>query len=145
MVEYKVSEATGEPYIMEINGRFWGSLQLAVDAGVDFPRLLLDEALASGDAGRPSRSTGPVSRPGPRVTDYTVGIRSRWEWGDVDHLLARLRCSDEELALPPGSPGRLRAVLDFLAGLGPGSRNEILRISDPRPFIRESLDWVRGR
>ena len=145
MVEYKVSEATGEPYIMEINGRFWGSLQLAVDAGVDFPRLLLDEALASGDAGRPSRSTGPVSRPGPRVTDYTVGIRSRWEWGDVDHLLARLRRSDEELALPPGSPGRLRAVLDFLAGLGPGSRNEILRISDPRPFIRESLDWVRGR
>ena len=25
-------------YLMEINGRLWGSLQLAIDAGVDFPR-----------------------------------------------------------------------------------------------------------
>ena len=28
------------PLAMEINTRFWGSLQLAVDAGVDFPWLL---------------------------------------------------------------------------------------------------------
>ena len=37
MVEYKVDEKSGTPYLMEVNGRFWGSLQLAVDAGVDFP------------------------------------------------------------------------------------------------------------
>ncbi len=34
MVEFKVA-ADGTPYLMEINTRFWGSLQLAVDAGVD--------------------------------------------------------------------------------------------------------------
>ena len=37
MVEYKLDERTGTPYLMEVNGRFWGSLQLAIDAGVDFP------------------------------------------------------------------------------------------------------------
>ena len=36
MVEFKVA-LDGTPYLMEINTRFWGSLQLAVDAGVDFP------------------------------------------------------------------------------------------------------------
>ena len=37
MVEFKVAP-DGTPYLMEINTRFWGSLQLAIDAGVDFPR-----------------------------------------------------------------------------------------------------------
>ena len=35
MVEMKTDARTGTPYLMEVNGRFWGSLQLAVDAGVD--------------------------------------------------------------------------------------------------------------
>ena len=45
MVEYKLDAATGTAYLMEINGRFWGSLQLAIDAGVDFPLLLVRCAL----------------------------------------------------------------------------------------------------
>ena len=45
MLELKVDAATGVPYVMEVNGRFWGSLQLAVDAGVDFPVLLVRRAL----------------------------------------------------------------------------------------------------
>jgi len=115
---------------MEINGRFWGSLQLAVDAGVDFPALLL--ALACGE------------RPAP-VTRYRTGVRSRWWWGDLDHLLARLLHSDRELALPPDAPGRGRAVLDFLALWRRGDRNEVFRWSDPRPAWRETLNWFRGQ
>ena len=46
MIEYKVDSATGTPFLMEINGRFWGSLQLAIDSGVDFPALLA--AVATG-------------------------------------------------------------------------------------------------
>ena len=45
MVEYKIDAASGVPYLMEINGRLWGSLQLAVDSGVDFPSLLVASAL----------------------------------------------------------------------------------------------------
>ena len=129
MVEYKVEAATGLPYLMEINGRFWGSLQLAVDAGVDFPALLVSLALGK--------------RPAP-VTSYRTGVRSRWWLGDLDHLLARLRHSPDALALPPGSPGRGRALLDFLTLWRPGDRSEILRWDDPRPFLRETRLWLRG-
>lgn len=130
MVEYKLEDATGTPYLMEVNGRFWGSLQLALDAGVDFPSLLLDASAG--------REVVPVER-------YREGVRSRWWWGDVDQLLVRLRRSRRALALPPGAPGRWAGVRDFLMLWRPGDRSEILRLRDPWPFFRESIDWVRGR
>ncbi|MEL6823818.1 MAG: hypothetical protein AAFP70_18835, partial [Calditrichota bacterium] len=40
MVEYKQDLKTGDTVLIEINGRFWGSLPLALQAGVDFPFLL---------------------------------------------------------------------------------------------------------
>ncbi|NNL85193.1 MAG: ATP-grasp domain-containing protein, partial [Myxococcales bacterium] len=45
MIEFRVDARDGTPYVMEINPRFWGSLQLAIDAGVDFPALLYRMAL----------------------------------------------------------------------------------------------------
>jgi predicted ATP-grasp superfamily ATP-dependent carboligase len=129
MVEYKVDAATGTPYLMEINGRFWGSLQLAIDAGVDFPRLLLEVATGSGPAIPPS---------------WRPGVRSRWWWGDVDHLLAMLRRSRTALALPPGHPGRWRTFIDFIVPRA-ANRNETLQFSDPMPFFIETLEWLRGR
>ena len=41
MVEFRREAATGIPLLMEINGRLWGSLALALHAGVDFPNALL--------------------------------------------------------------------------------------------------------
>jgi len=130
MVEYKVEDRSGRPFLMEINGRFWGSLQLAIDAGVDFPRLLLEAA--SGE-----------SKPVPPV--YRSGVRLRWEWGDLDHLLARLRRSDATLHLPDRSPSRIVAILRVLLLWRPGERWEVLRPDDPRPFLRESALWLRRR
>ena len=40
MVEYRIDKRTGEPKLMEINPRFWGSLETAVYSGIDFPYLL---------------------------------------------------------------------------------------------------------
>ena len=130
MVEYKRDAASGTPYLMEINGRFWGSLQLAVDAGVDFPRLLAELALGQD----PGASSG-----------YRVGVRSRWWWGDVDHLLARLRGSPATLSLPVDAPSRGRAIAAFLVPWRPGEHCEILRLSDPIPFFREAANWIQGR
>ncbi|HWG35182.1 MAG TPA: ATP-grasp domain-containing protein [Gemmatimonadaceae bacterium] len=127
MIEYKVDERTRTPYLMEINGRFWGSLQLAIDAGVDFPRLLI--AAATGETPAP-------------VTRFRTNVRSRWFWGDVDHLLARLRRSDAELSLPEGSPTRWNAVRDFFRH-SPEDVDEIRRPGDMRPFVRESIQWFR--
>lgn len=37
MVEFKVNPDTGDAVLMEINGRYWGTLSLPVSAGIDFP------------------------------------------------------------------------------------------------------------
>jgi predicted ATP-grasp superfamily ATP-dependent carboligase len=130
MVEYKIDERSSIPYLMEVNGRFWGSLQLAIDAGVDFPNILVDAA-----CGKPVRP----------VPEYRIGVRLHWEWGDVDNLVMRLRRSPTALALPQGAPGRLKGIVDFARAFGPGTRGEILRADDPRPFLHETLNWFRRR
>jgi predicted ATP-grasp superfamily ATP-dependent carboligase len=130
MVEFKRDASTGIPYLMEVNGRFWGSLQLAIDAGVDFPALLV------------SAATG---EPEPAQQGYRVGTRSRWWWGDVDHLLARWRRDAASLALPAGAPSRLRATLDFLTFWSPHTHNDVFRLRDPRPFFRETMEWLHRR
>ncbi|NOT07123.1 MAG: hypothetical protein HOP28_02865 [Gemmatimonadales bacterium] len=127
MLEFKRG-ADGTPYVMEINGRLWGSLQLAIDAGVDFPRLLVEAVL------------GAAPAPPPR---YEAGVRTRWWWGDVDHLIARFRHPEDARLLPAGTPGPLRTALDVLLDGFRGAKGEILRLSDPGPFFRESLDWFR--
>jgi len=117
MIECKREAETGRQVVMEINGRFWGSLQLAIDAGVDFPALLV--RCAAGEMCLEAR-------------DYRVGIRSRWFWGDVDHLYLRLRDSR--------SP--LQAVRDFLRVHPRRDRSEIWRWRDPAPFVVETLQWL---
>jgi predicted ATP-grasp superfamily ATP-dependent carboligase len=129
MVEYKLDASTGEPYLMEINGRLWGSLQLAVDSGVDFPRLMVDLAMGKKPA---------------QVLTYRTGVRSRWWWGDVDHLLARIRHSPEALNLPPGEPSRMKVFSEFVRWRR-NDQNEILRLVDPLPAVYESAQWLRGR
>lgn len=120
MVECKHEPFTGQHVFMEVNGRLWGSLQLAIDAGVDFPALLV--ACATGQAV-------------PPTSGYRVGVRSRWFWGDVDHLYLRLRDGG-------GAKGKLAAARDFLR-LHPGrDREEIWRWRDPAPFLLESLRWL---
>ncbi len=117
MIECKRDPDTGRHIFMEVNGRLWGSLQLAIDAGVDFPALLVACALG---------------RDVPTVGGYRVGVRSRWFWGDVDHLYLRLRDGD-------GARGRLAAVRAFLRWRPGRDREEIWRWRDPAPFIVESL------
>ena len=63
MVEWKADPRDGKPKLMEINGRFWGSLELAVRAGVDFP--LIYARLASGE-------------PCGAAPSYPAGVRCRW-------------------------------------------------------------------
>jgi predicted ATP-grasp superfamily ATP-dependent carboligase len=40
MVEFKRSRRDGKYYLLEVNPKFWGSLDLSIAAGVDFPYLL---------------------------------------------------------------------------------------------------------
>jgi predicted ATP-grasp superfamily ATP-dependent carboligase len=130
MVEFKRDLRDGSLKLMEINGRFWGSLQLAIDAGVDFPNLLV--ALRNG---------APPDQP----PAYRVGVRSRWLWGDFDSLLAVLRKSGSELRLPASHPGRWRTLLSFLAPWRPGMRYEMERLGDLGPWWLETKRRLSGQ
>lgn len=127
MVEFKLDRETGIPHLMEINGRFWGSLQLAVDAGVDFPRLLAEAAFGILPTG---------------IVDAKRHMRLRWLLGDLDHVLLRLSRSRQALSLEPGAPSRLAALGSFLVPWRPGDHFEVCRLSDLRPFHRELRRWV---
>ncbi len=116
MLEFKRDARDGTAKLLEINGRFWGSLQLAVDAGIDFPYLLYRLAV-DGDV-EPAFS-------------YREGIRLRWWLGDVDWLSLRLR-----------DGGHIGAIREFLASNGNMTRGEILRWNDPSPAFEELSQYI---
>jgi predicted ATP-grasp superfamily ATP-dependent carboligase len=77
MVEFKVDPRDGRPKLLEVNPRFWGSLQHAILCGVDFPTLLCRLAL-DGDV-------APVER-------YRTGVLSRsLLHGELARALSRVR------------------------------------------------------
>ena len=45
MAEFRRHEETGEYYLMELNPKFWGSLELCLAIGLDFPRYLVEAFL----------------------------------------------------------------------------------------------------
>ncbi|MGE0405061.1 MAG: ATP-grasp domain-containing protein [Candidatus Korobacteraceae bacterium] len=119
MVEFKGDK---DPCVMEINGRFWGSLQLAIDAGMDFPAILY--RLCCGETISPS-------------FEYRVGVKSRWLAGDLDHLLLRLRNGH---AVSRPLPSRARAAAEFLRFYERDTFYEIERTDDPGPAY---FEWKR--
>lgn len=63
MVEWKLDPRNQKPRLMEINPRFWGSLELAVRSGMDFPTLYAKAA------------KGEKLK---RIESYQKGLRCRW-------------------------------------------------------------------
>lgn len=129
MVEFKIDRDSEVPLLMEINGRFWGSLQLALDAGVNFPLLLLHLALGKAQ-------TVPENA-------YRLGVKSRWLLGDLDQLLMRLWISDENLNLPPGSPSKAHAVLEFCRFFERDLHYEVEQRGDLRPAWFEIKRYLK--
>ena len=137
MVEFKIDQASSVPKLMEVNGRFWGSLQLAIDAGIDFPCLLY-QVLRGED-------------PAP-VGEYRQGIKTRWFLGDLDHLLIMWLHRHGSLSLPVGYPGRWATLWEFCKACGPGTRSEIWNRDDPGPawtelrqYMISGLSGIRSR
>ena len=126
MVEFRVT-ADGTPVFLEVNGRFWTSLALAVHAGVDFPRLTAELA-----------ERGDIQP----VTAYRTGVRCRWLLGDVRHLLGVMR------GRPRGYegtfPSRLRTLRDVLLPV-PGTYHDHWRWDDPAPELGDWLHFLFRR
>lgn len=96
MVEFRHDPETGDSYMMELNGRFWGSLPLAQFAGVDFPRALV-ELLLDGKRPQPARAR-PV---------YSRAFRRDLEWLKQ---MTRVRVTDLRRRGPPPPERRLMLV-----------------------------------
>jgi len=87
MVEFKVDPESGRWILIEVNGRFWGSLPLAIESGVDFPHALA-ELLVRGRTEFPRRyRVGLCSR---NWRSDLVWLRKNWRADRTDPTLAAL-------------------------------------------------------
>jgi predicted ATP-grasp superfamily ATP-dependent carboligase len=111
MVEFKLDPRDGIPKLMEVNPRFWGSLALSIEAGVNFPYLLY--RMSRGDRFKP-------------VHDYEIGKRVRWLLpGDILHFIH--------------NPRRLSILPEFLDFWDPNTAYDIISLKDPLPALGRIL------
>lgn len=126
MVEFKRDNARNNiPVLMEINARFWGSLQLAIDAGVDFP-LYLYHQLQKGNLHK---------------IKSIKASKSRWLLGDLDHLLICLKTDANHPRYPQRLRDKFKAVLLFFLEFAKGSTIEEFRYYDLGPFWHAIKTW----
>ena len=129
MVEYK-RDRDGNHILMEINGRPWGSMQLPISSGIDYPRHLLRWYL---DGSPPSVTDGK----------YRLGITCRRLVGELTHLEALRRGTPP--AWPVPYPSFWGTFFRMAIPWYPGVRYEELSLSDPRPGWVAISDWFRTR
>jgi predicted ATP-grasp superfamily ATP-dependent carboligase len=114
--------ADGEFYLLEVNGRYWGSLTLTINSGVDVPWFHFQQLLGE---------TPEI----PVEIDYRTDVRQR-KLFYTDILWLRENLSE----------GRLSALAPFIASFFT-TREEFLTLSDPLPLlgvIPRTLDVIRS-
>jgi len=120
MVEFKIDKKNSIVKLVEVNGRFWGSLPLAISAGVDFPYLLYKLIVQGENV--------------PIQNNYKVGLVQRWLLpGDILWLFSILR-NDQKKGL--------NAIRDFLST--PLVPDDIISPYDPLPTIGTLIDMLRN-
>ena len=118
MVEYRGDWQTGRYTLMEVNGRFWGSLPTAIHAGAEFPFWLYRTSFAA------------TTAPSPPV-GYRAGLRARSLAGDTKWLWKVLRNRKEPV---------LKAVMEYLLAFRPPMHYFLWAWDDPQPAVRNLLD-----
>ena len=122
MIEFRISK-DGTPFLMEVNTRFWGSLQLAIDAGLEIPYILYKNTINK------SHTTEKYT--------YKNGIRLRWLLGELDRLLIMLKSKDYPTTTV------IKQLLQFLNPTPTNTYYEINRISDIKPFLYELKNYIK--
>jgi predicted ATP-grasp superfamily ATP-dependent carboligase len=122
MVEFRVGPRG--PALMEINGRVWGSLPLAVKSGVDFPLALA--ALYLPDAPQANGATYGDHPP-------ALGVRSRNGALELVWIVSVLRRKRRYAFL--AAPRRRAAVRAALRLPLPRDGYDVLSLDDPMPGL----------
>jgi protein-tyrosine-phosphatase/predicted ATP-grasp superfamily ATP-dependent carboligase len=118
MVEYRVDLETQTAVLMEVNGRFWGSVSLPIKAGMDFPYYYWQ--VLQGEQ--------------PLVAPYKIGMRWRWSPGYLDRIQSALYRK-----AVGSTPARFRQLLPSPAEFSPLTREAVWSWSDPWPFCAEMV------
>lgn len=129
MVEFKRDSRDGTAKLMEINGRFWGSLQLAIASGVNFPALSLEYYL-----NHTITSICP---------EYKVGHRLKWQLGMLDHILIRLKKPNHKI-LHKGLPSIRSVVYQLIPSDVRSNSSDVFDRQDLKPLIRESIIYLQN-
>jgi len=126
MVEYRFDPESGNAVLMEVNGRFWGSLSFPIAAGINFPYYYWQ--VLHGQR--------------PEVPDhYPVGMRWRWTPGYFDRMQSILFSSEGRVGPTPSlARESVRAIADFF--LLP--KEAVWSWRDPLPFVTESWRGVKS-
>jgi predicted ATP-grasp superfamily ATP-dependent carboligase/protein-tyrosine-phosphatase len=134
MVEFRRSRLDGAPYFLEINGRLWGSVALALHSGADFPRALIE----CYENGAPTAVQAHY-RPGTRCRNIFPG--------EISHLVSILKAKPNKSA--ETAPSKTKAVTKFIGlSLNPMIRHDYFWWRDPLPgFVQmaRSLRWVGAK
>ncbi|MFM5918374.1 MAG: carboxylate--amine ligase [Novosphingobium sp.] len=122
MVEYRFDPATGTYWLMEVNGRFWGSIPLAWHCGAHFAWETYSSAVDGKDGGQ-----GPYRQ-----------RRARYVIPDAKRTAIVLK----DGTLPPRA--RIGALLRFVADFfDPRVRYYVWSLRDPGPFFGDLAGIAR--
>ncbi|HEX7871528.1 MAG TPA: carboxylate--amine ligase [Sphingobium sp.] len=131
MVEYRHDPATGRYWLMEINGRFWGSLPLARQAGAHF-------------AWEQYRAAVPAA--GSEAQRPYAARRARYAIPDTKRLVEVLRAPADTAAPGQPVPVRWKEALAYGAEyLNPATGYYVWDWRDPMPFIGDLIGIVKRR
>ena len=105
----------GTPHLIDLNGRFYGSLALTAAAGVDLPTAWLDAACGEE----------------VRLGQPRIGVRYQWLLGDLQRVWR--------------SPDRSASDWWQALRYAPGAAHSVWSLRDPVPASRQALELVTRR
>ncbi len=113
MVEFKIDKLNSEAKLLEVNGRFWGSLALAITAGIDFP-FLLYQSIFGEDFSPPKYQTGVKQKcaiPGDLLWLFSSITSSRRGISAFKEFLSTLTVPDDIIEKDDPAPS-IGALMD---------------------------------
>jgi predicted ATP-grasp superfamily ATP-dependent carboligase len=126
MVEYRYDLMTGKYWLMEVNGRFWGSLPLARHAGAEFAWESYARALGIDPAQGEQKE---------RHARYTIPETRR---------LIRVFFSARMIADRQFKPTPWRDLMSYIGDfIDPGMRYFVWDVRDPGPFFADMKSILR--
>ena len=111
-VEFKIDSRDGKPKLMEVNPKFWGTLDLSIQAGIDFPYLACKMAV-DGDV--------------EPVFSYKVGLKYRWVFPYEFLYILKTK-------------NKWKAIKEFFK-FEPNTKYDIW-LSDPLPHIAKIFELI---